>query len=124
MTATTHRLHGLALEEVRAAPAAHPRVRVVGGPVPPLRWWHARLVLGATIGGAMAGALLGVVQGYLAVGLVPVRLMEAYGATAGFGASLGLLLGLGLSLVVGLVDRHVRPQTVPARRVWVRYRRD
>ena len=116
--------HPLTVAEVRAAPAAHRRVRVVGGPVPRLRWWHARLVLGATIGGAMAGALLGVVQGYLAVGLVPVRLLEAYGAAAGFGASVGLVLGLGLSLLVGLVDRHLRPAAVPVRQVWVRYRRD
>jgi hypothetical protein len=88
-----------------------------------LRWWRARLVLGATIGGAMAGALLGVAQGYLALGPVPVGLLQAYGAGAGVGASLGLLLGLATSLLLGLLDRYVLPQVVPTRRVWVRYRR-
>lgn len=123
MTTSAHHLHGPLLAEVRAAPAGRRRVRVSGGARPRLLWWHGRLVLGATIGGGMAGALLGVVQGFVAVGLLPVRLLEAYGAGAGFGASLGLVAGLGLSLVMGVADRCAGAQVVPARRVWMRYRR-
>jgi len=99
-----------------------PVLRLVGGSAP-LRWWHGRVVLGATIGGAMLGALVGVVQGYLAVGVAPLRLLEAYGAGAGFGTAVGLLLGLGLSCGLGLLDRYVLPQRVAARPLWVRYRR-
>lgn len=102
--------------------AARPVLRLVGGSAR-LRWWHGRLVLGATLLGAMAGALAGVAQGYLAAGVVPVRLLEAYGAGAGLGTSVGLVLGLVASLLLGLLDRYVRPQRVPARPVWIRYRR-
>ena len=114
---------GLELVDLRAVRPARSRLRIVGGSGR-LHWWHGRLVLGATLAGAMVGALLGVVQGYLAVGLAPIALLEAYGAAAGFGASVGLVLGLALSVLIGLADRYLLPQSVPNRRVWVRYRRD
>lgn len=107
--------------EVRRLRTAPHRLRLVGGSFP-LRWWRARLVLGATLAGAMAGALLGVAQGYLAVGVAPVALLEAYGAGAGLGTSVGLVLGLAVSLGLGLLDRYVLAQRRPARPLWVRHR--
>ena len=113
----------LELTDVREVRTSRSRLRLVGGSAP-LRWWHGRLVLAATVLGAMAGALLGVTQGYLASGIAPVALLEAYGAGAGLGTSVGLLTGLALSLLLGLADRYLLPQPVARRPLWVRYRRE
>ena len=122
MTTAAHPGTGLQLAAVQAVRGPRRRLRVVGGSAP-LRWWRGRLVLGATLLGAMAGALLGVAQGYLAVGVAPVALLESYGAGAGLGTSVGLVLGLLVSVMLGLLDRYVLPQSVRPRAVWVRYRR-
>lgn len=113
----------LELTDVREVRTSRSRLRLVGGSAP-LRWWHGRLVLAATLLGAMAGALLGVTQGYLASGVAPLALLEAYGAGAGLGTSVGLLAGLALSLLLGLADRYLLPQPVARRPLWVRYRRE
>ena len=122
MTTATHS-GGVVLTSVQEVRPPRSRLRLVGGSAP-LRWWHRRLVLAATLLGAMAGALLGVAQGYLQSGAAPVALLEAYGAGAGLGTSVGLVTGLGLSLLVGLADRYLLPQPVARRPLWVRYRRD
>ena len=122
MTTATH--HGaVLLTSVQQVRPARSRLRLVGGSAP-LRWWHGRLVVAATLLGAMAGALLGVAQGYLEAGVAPVALLEAYGAGAGLGTSVGLVVGLALSLLLGLADRYLLPQPVARRPLWVRYRRD
>ena len=104
---------------VRRAPA---RLRIVGGSGR-LRWWHGRLALGLTLAGAMLGALAGVALELLEVGMSPVLLLEAYGATAGLGAAAGLVLGLVLGLLAGLADRYLLPQVVRSRPTWLRYTR-
>ena len=122
MTTATHG-GGLLLTSVQQVRPPRSRLRVVGGSAP-LQWWHRRVVLAATVLGAMAGALLGVTQGYLQFGIAPVALLEAYGAGAGLGTSVGLVAGLALSLLLGLADRYLLPQPVARRALWVRYRRD
>lgn len=122
MTTSAHRVPGLRAWVVRA-PSGPRVVRVVHGHRH-LRLWHRRLVLGALLGGAMAGALLGVVWAVRTVGTSdPLLALQAYGIGAGAGATAGTVLGILLSVLAGMLDRYVRPQRVPVRRAWVRYRR-
>lgn len=124
MTTMEHGEYELAdVRPVRRAPAARGgrRLRVVGGSGR-LHWWRGRLILGATLAGAMIGALYGVAQAVQRGDFSPVAALESYGAGAGLGTSIGLVLGLLLSLMLGLADRYVLPQAVQARPVWVRYR--
>lgn len=123
MTTTAYDGTHVTRDAVRAVPRMSRRLRVVGGSAR-LRWWRGRLVLGCTLAGAMLGALFGVAQVVLAEGFVPVRALESYGAGAGLGTSVGLVFGLVLGLLLGLADRYLLPQSVAARPVWVRYRRD
>jgi hypothetical protein len=113
---------GLLLTGVRPVHRAAHRLRL-RGEHGPLHWWRPRLALGAALAGAMAGALLGVAQGFLEFGVVPVALLESYGAGAGFGLSVGLVVGLLLGLLLGLAERFVLPHSVHPRHIWVRYRR-
>lgn len=122
MTTSAYRGHGLRPVVVRA-PAAPRRVTVLHGHRH-LRLWHGRVVLGSVIGGAMAGALLGVAWTVSTLGTgQPAEALKAYGFGALAGAAAGLLLGLVLSAVVGLVERYLLPNRVAARGTWVRYRR-
>lgn len=89
-----------------------------------LHWWHGRLVLGATIAGAMVGAVLGVADAVVRNQLAPEQAMRHYGIGAGAGLLAGLAVGLLLTLLVALTARFVLPQSVRPRRLWVRYRRD
>ena len=107
---------------VRPAPRA-PRVLTVRHGHRPLHLWHRRLVLGALLGGAMAGALLGVAWALRAGLELPLDALRAYGIGAAAGAAAGLALGAVLSAALGLTERYVLPQRVAARRRWVRYRR-
>ena len=114
---------GIRFAGARRVRRTRPRLRVVGGSGR-LHWWHGRLTLGCTLAGAMVGALAGVALALLEVGVVPVALLQAYGATAGLGTAVGLVVGLVLGLVAGLADRYLLPQVVRPRSTWVRYRRD
>lgn len=114
---------GVRLAGVRLVHRAPARLRIVGGSGR-LRWWHGRLALGCTLGGAMAGALAVVALAFLEIGWQPVPLLEAYAAGAGLGTALGLMLGLGLGLAMALADRYLLPQVVRPRNAWLRYTRD
>jgi hypothetical protein len=85
--------------------------------------WHRRLVLGALLGGAMAGALLGAAWALGVARQEPLEALQAYGVGAAVGAAAGLLLGAVLGAALGLVERYLLPQRVLARRTWVSYRR-
>ena len=122
MTTAAHHGQRLRVTAVRPVSTTTTRLRVVGGSGR-VQWWHFRLTLGLTLAGAMTGALTGVALAFLAEGIAPRALLEAYGATAGVGAALGLVAGLVLGLALGLLDRYVLPQRVEARPLWVRHRR-
>lgn len=118
---TTSAYHGPAF--VRRV-STGPRVVTVRHGHRHLRLWRRRLVLGAVLGGAMAGALLGVTWSIRVLGTSqPLQSLEAYGIGAVAGASAGLLLGVLLSVLVGLVSRFLLPNRVPARRTWVQHDR-
>lgn len=113
---------GVRLADARAVHQAPDRLRIKGSHGR-LRWWHGRFTLGCTLAGAMVGALLGVAMAFLDVGVQPVLLLEAYGASAGLGAAIGLVLGLVLGFLAGLVDRYLLPKVVRPRPAWLRYTR-
>ena len=122
MTTSAYRGPSFRRAVVRA-PAGPRRVTVVHGHRH-LRLWRRRVVLAAAIGGAMIGALLGVAWSIRALGTwQPLASLEAYGIGAGAGLVAGLVFGVLLSALLGLVDRYLLPNRVPASRTWVRYRR-